>query len=124
MDIEHPLFRLTYGESSYTLIQIAPAPYIDHVSIQGRACWTEKHSYLGCDPIWHDLWELTIPKTDCLCNDYYAKLKKENPPDFSSPEAYFKWGVWLHNKVNEKLEKQQVTLEEAIQIWGRTDVKA
>jgi hypothetical protein len=124
MVIEHPLFRLVHvpPTSEYVPTEFPTQPYVDHTAIQGRAAWKEKHTYLGCDPVWHSLWELTIPKTDCLCNEHYVKLKKQNPPDFSSPENYFRWGVWLHNEINERLGKQQVTLEEAIQIWNRTDV--
>lgn len=94
------------------------------IEVQGRIAWTKKHSYFGCDPCWHDLWELLIPSEDCLCWSYYAKLKEENPPNFSSPEKYFEWGVWLHNKINEKLLKPQMTLEDANKLWNRNNAKA
>jgi hypothetical protein len=43
------------------------------------------------------------------------------PPDFSSPEAFFAWGVALHNAVNAKLGKPEITIEEAYLIWRKSD---
>lgn len=86
---------------------------------KGRESWTFKHSYFGCDPQWHELWETTIPRIGCSCGEDYAKLKTEYPPDFSSPENYFAWGVFIHNKVNEKLDKPQMSLETAKIVWNR-----
>jgi hypothetical protein len=43
------------------------------------------------------------------------------PPDFSSPEAFFAWGVRLHNAVNAKLGKPEITIEEALSIWRKSD---
>jgi hypothetical protein len=43
------------------------------------------------------------------------------PPDFTSPEAFFAWGVALHNAVNRKLGKPELTIEEARRIWRRND---
>lgn len=92
------------------------------IAEQGRMAWGFKHKYLGCDPQWHELWELLIPRNGCSCSDDYAKLKEENPPDFSSPEKYFLWGHRIHNLVNIKLEKPLITIAEAIKLWGRTDI--
>jgi hypothetical protein len=65
-------------------------------------------------------WELLIPQYGCSCKSFYDKWKADNPPDFTSPEAFFAWGVRLHNAVNAKLVgKQQVTIEEARRIWNR-----
>jgi hypothetical protein len=43
------------------------------------------------------------------------------PPDFSSPEAFFDWGVALHNAVNAKLGKPEITIDEACKIWRNSD---
>jgi hypothetical protein len=66
-------------------------------------------------------WEKTIPQYECGCRAFYADHKAEIPPDFSSPEAFFAWGVALHNAVNRKLGKPELTLEEALSIWRKTD---
>lgn len=86
---------------------------------QGRFAWAKKHQYKGCDPQWHELWELLIPRNGCSCTEDYAKLKSEDPPDFSSPEAYWLWGFRLHNKINVKLERPELSLEDAKKLWNR-----
>ena len=64
-------------------------------------------------------WEPLIPHYGCACKRFYDEWKAANPPDFSSPEAFFAWGVNLHNAVNAKLEREQVTIDEACRIWKR-----
>lgn len=86
---------------------------------QGRFAWTKKHQYKGCDPQWHELWELLIPRNGCSCSEDYAKLKAEDPPDFSSPENYWLWGFRLHNKINKKLDRPELSLEDAKKLWNR-----
>jgi hypothetical protein len=83
--------------------------------------WLALHAYNGCDPVWHAEWELTIPNYGCSCRKDYAEYKAENPPDFSSPTAYWLWGYNLHNWVNRKLGKTELTVEEARAIWRRQD---
>jgi hypothetical protein len=66
-------------------------------------------------------WELLIPQYGCSCKRFYAEWKADNPPDFSSPEAFFAWGVRLHNAVNAKLGKPEITIDEAYKIWRNSD---
>jgi hypothetical protein len=87
---------------------------------QGRFAWSKKHGYLGCDPQWHELWVLLIPAFGCSCKQDFADYCKDNPPDFSSPEAYFIWGVALHNWVNAKLQKPILSIEDALKQWNRS----
>jgi hypothetical protein len=68
-------------------------------------------------------WELIIPQYGCPCKRFYADWKAENAPDFSSPEAFFAWGVRLHNAVNDKLGKPQITIDEAYSIWRSSDAR-
>jgi hypothetical protein len=79
------------------------------------------HAYDGCDPVWHAEWELTIPNYGCSCRKDYAEYKAANPPDFFSPNAYWLWGVNLHNWVNRKLGKTELTVNQAKAIWRRED---
>jgi hypothetical protein len=88
----------------------------------GRLAWSKLHSYRGCDPQWLDLWQLIIPNA-CECRSGYQQILKELPPDFSSPEAFFAWGVALHNAVNAKLGKPQITIDEAYSIWRKSDAR-
>jgi len=87
---------------------------------QGRFAWDKKHRYDGCDPQWHELWILLIPGFGCDCQQDFVEYCKSDPPDFSSPEAYFAWGVRLHNWVNRKLQKAEMTFSDALQLWGRS----
>lgn len=87
---------------------------------QGRFAWSLLHNYRGCDPQWLELWVYFIPAR-CDCKDGYQKILEVMPPDFSSPEAFFAWGVRLHNAVNAKLGKPEITLDEAYSIWRNSD---
>lgn len=93
----------------------------------GRRAWTLLHRYRGCDPQWLELWEYFVPAGSCNCKEGYRAILKDYPPDFSSPEAFFEWGVRLHNAVNEKLidqgdtTKRIVSLDEAYSIWRGKD---
>jgi hypothetical protein len=87
---------------------------------QGRFAWSLLHGYRGCDPQWLDIWQYLIPAR-CDCKDGYQKILEQMPPDHSSPEAFFAWGVALHNAVNAKLGKPQITLDEAYSIWRKDD---
>jgi len=66
-------------------------------------------------------WELQIPQYGCACKKDYAIYKAENPPDFSSPESLWLWGIALHNWVNRKLNKPEITIEEARKIWSQNN---
>jgi hypothetical protein len=87
---------------------------------QGRFAWSLLHGYRGCDPQWLELWVYFIPSR-CDCRDGFQHILKDLPPDFSSPEAFFAWGVRLHNAVNAKLGKPQITIDEAYSIWRKSD---
>jgi hypothetical protein len=66
-------------------------------------------------------WEKTIPAYGCACRQFYQAWKAANAPDYSSPEAFFAWGVRLHNAVNAKLGKPEITIDEAYSIWRKSD---
>jgi hypothetical protein len=87
---------------------------------QGQFAWAKLHSYRGCDPQWLDIWQYLIPQR-CDCKDGYQRILAEMPPDYLSPEAFFRWGVRLHNAVNAKLGKPEITIDEAYSIWRKTD---
>ncbi|MFN5250225.1 MAG: ERV1/ALR-related protein [Bacteroidota bacterium] len=82
-----------------------------------RELWAKLHKGLVTNEAELAEWELLIPQYGCSCKSFYFEWKLANPPDFSSPENLFAWGVRLHNAVNAKLGKPQITLEEAYSIW-------
>lgn len=59
------------------------------------------------------VWAAQLPCGDCKM--FLANFLRANPPDFAS---YFPWTVKLHNAVNAKLNKPQLTEEQARAIWG------
>jgi hypothetical protein len=101
-----------------------PPSRLDHFSYEQRPIenpWIALHDGTVFDAKSLADWELIIPQYGCPCKAFYRAWKAENAPDFSSPEAFFAWGVALHNAVNAKLGKPQITLEEAYLIWRKDD---
>lgn len=83
---------------------------------QGNFAWSLLHKYTGCDPQWFELWQYFIPNR-CDCKAGYQKILESLPPDFSSPDAFFAWGVELHNAVNKKIERQEMQIDQAKANW-------
>ena len=83
--------------------------------------WIALHNGSIVDAAGLSEWEKTIPHYGCACRHFYQGYKADNPPDFSTPEAFFRWGVDLHNAVNRKLGKAELTIEEALSIWRNSD---
>jgi hypothetical protein len=92
--------------------------------------WRPLHEYRGCDPDWLAQWVARIPATGCGCAAGYRAIVADYPPDFSSPVAFFAWGVTLHNLVNEKINLQRgenrriFTVDEALALWRPDAVDA
>lgn len=84
--------------------------------------WEKLHSYQYDNPknteFWFKDWSSQIP---CgTCKAHWQDLILKFPPDYSSAENFFKWTVEAHNKVNERLGKSIVSIEEAKKIWYKT----
>jgi hypothetical protein len=94
-----------------------------------RTPWHLLHEYRGCDPEWLARWERIIPTGRCNCKEGYREILKNYPPDFTSPDAFFWWGIQLHNAVNAKINSERgesrklYTLEEAYSEWRQDDGK-
>ena len=83
--------------------------------------WTPLHNGTVVDALSLANWELQIPQYGCQCKKDYATYKAENPPDYSTSESLWLWGVALHNWVNRKLGKPEITIEDARKIWSRNN---
>lgn len=79
--------------------------------------WIEIHSDREWTPELLLEWEQTIPSYGCSCREGYNQFKAIDPPDFSSPMAFFHWSVRIHNAVNRKLGKPELTLGQALTLW-------
>jgi len=62
-------------------------------------------------------WKRYIPSQGCTCASNFAEIEEELPPDFTSPEAFFARGIEWHNRVNRKLDYQEITLNQALMLW-------
>jgi hypothetical protein len=90
------------------------------IEIQGRIAWALLHVYTVCYPYVVTLFEGYIPSASgCSCKENYKAILADYPFDYSSPDAFFESGVRLHNAVNRKLGKPEITIEEARSIWRK-----
>jgi len=92
--------------------------------------WEQLHrnalGYRGNDDsVFLTKWASRIPRytKGCRCKEFWTKWRRANPPDFSSPEAYFAWTVKAHNAVNQKLDRPVWTVEQALARWLETNTK-
>lgn len=111
-----PVFRPDGSQRSDSVTRVLSFQIIQLVNP-----WIAVHDGSIVDDAGLAAWELTIPQYECGCRRFYAEYKMANPPDFTSPEAFFRWGINLHNAVNRKLGKPELTIDEAISIWRKSD---
>ena len=111
-----PVFRPDGSQRSDSVTRV-----LSFQIIQLASPWIALHDGSIVDAAGLAAWELTIPQYECGCRRFYAEYKMATPPDFTSPEAFFAWGVALHNAVNRKLGKPELTIDEAISIWRKSD---
>lgn len=63
-------------------------------------------------------WKKLIPQKNCPCKSHFDNIEVKHPPVFDSENSYRHWTWVVHNEVNKKLGKPQITLEEAASIHG------
>lgn len=89
-----------------------------------RALWREIHTYnpaiwdAAVAEAWFWNWLRRVPSFGCSCQEHFRELLADFPPDFSSREAFFIWAVDAHNRVNERLGKNVMPLDEARQMYA------
>lgn len=117
------MIRITHTHRNGTKRVIYEGPYVPpnlpdlkkYIEEKGRACWTELHQSAldgTLDEGFFKKWMQTIPAFGCSCRKDFAILLEENPF-----EPSFAWTVKIHNRVNQKLKKPEISLEEALQLW-------
>ena len=88
--------------------------YHDRLAETGRALWRELFlSVFSKDQLAN--WESQIPQYECNCKQFYLDWKADNPPTFPLPPT---WKYALKSAVNTKLGHENVTYQEACQMWG------
>jgi len=76
--------------------------------------WRECHTKQDANAEWFVDWLNRVPKT-CGCNkSLQAILDELGQPDYTD---WFAYSVRLHNAVNRKLGKPELSLDEAMAIW-------
>ena len=89
----------------------------ESVSQRGRAAWKALFNDVHTKRALR-AWEKKIPKFGCGCNEFYKEWKRDNPPGDS---VGFEWKWRLKSAVNEKLGKDNLTLDEAIAVHCETN---
>jgi hypothetical protein len=86
-----------------------------------RQLWRELHKrpatarHLEDEDQWLEKFAGRIP---CgACKDHFKQLLREVPPDYTTRENYFAWTVEIHNRVNRRLNKPEVSVDEAMGVW-------
>lgn len=81
---------------------------------QYRALWAECHTIQDPTGEWFSDWLNRVPKS-CGCDkSLQAILDELGPPDYAN---WFPFSVRLHNLVNRKLSKPELSHDEARAIW-------
>lgn len=119
------------AEGTIVLAPPARAPVakakIDHAErwlTLGPALWLELHgrpaqlSCKGCEGWWLKEFNTRIICGECKA--HWIAWLRDNPPDFGSKEAYFRWTVSAHNMVNQRLGKSEASVEDAARAHGFT----
>lgn len=111
---------VTVPQSDPIRVQLAPRKQGDPPKPRrsvnnGPELWAEAHTKQDPTKEWFDGWIARVPRS-CGCDKFLATYLVENPPDFAN---WPRW-IWaLHNAVNRKLGKQEITFEAAQEIWHR-----
>lgn len=79
---------------------------------QQREHWRKIHT-TQMDEDSFKKWLTALPKCDCL--EAFLAILKINPPRF---DDWFMWTWEIHNAVNAKLSKPEVTWDDAAKLWN------
>lgn len=93
--------------------------YRDRLAETGRALWRELFLEIFSEEQLED-WESRIPKFECNCKRFYDEWKADNLPTFP---LLFRWKYDLKTAVNAKLNKPNLTFEEACALWKNNNQK-
>ena len=53
------------------------------------------------------------------CKEHFKKIINKHPPDVKSRETLFNWGVNIHNLVNKRLKKRELSYKEVLNIYEK-----
>lgn len=85
--------------------------------------WTELHtrarSYTGTNDVEYlKSFRARIPRYNhCKCQEFWDNWYRTNPPTYGPNDEYFAWTVKAHNAVNKKLNKPEISLDDAKKLF-------
>jgi len=95
-----------------------------------HSLWSQIHGYAAthsnawnpdATKSFYETWVSHVPRRGCQCNQHWSSLTKTNPPDFSSPKAFFEWAWLLHDLVSKHHSKaKRISLAEAYALYWPT----
>jgi hypothetical protein len=80
-----------------------------------HALWQELHTKKDATKEWFASWLKRIPSLGCECRNAFEAIMKANPPRF---DDWWRWTWEVHNAVNRKLGKPELSWEDSVAIWG------
>ena len=83
------------------------------IVLRQREHWRKLHTS-EMDAMKFSVWLKEIPN-QCNCGESFNSLLETNPPRF---DDWHRWTWEIHNAVNRKLGKLEVTWDDAVKIWG------
>ena len=86
----------------------------------GRSLWKELFVSIETEKQLSE-WEQKIPGYECPCKKFYSEWKADNPPDFP---LSFLWKYNLKSAVNAKLNRDNLSYEDALKFWNVDDRSA
>lgn len=81
----------------------------------GPAKWAELHKLAlsgGLNAQSYKAWRSGLPNAGCSCRAHFNQIIDKNPMPLT-----FEGTVWVHNEVNKRLGKPQMTVEQARDRW-------
>lgn len=112
-------WRVPTAASAAPPTPLVPRPPAASIQQRGPELWRRLHQRpreaTGDDTAWLDAFARELC---CDCKAHWQAWVKGNPPDFSSPLAYFAWTFAAHNAVSRRLQKREWTIDEAMKVWG------
>jgi hypothetical protein len=80
-----------------------------------RQLWAELHTHREPSTSW---WEDFVRRVPChLCRAHARQFAARSPVPLD-PDAFFEWGVALHNSVSAKLKRPTMWVDEAREAWA------
>lgn len=114
-------FKKTIAERIAEFFTAAPEVQ-PSIQREGPALWAELHRWalygdIDRPILWLGKFTDRLGALGCNCANEWKAWMLANPPNVESREALFRWTVDAHNAVNARLNKPQMTLEEAMERW-------